>query len=226
VAPASPARAPQEDGDRTARARIRDAAIERFAASGVTATSLKAIAADVGVSPPLLIHHFGSKDGLRQACDEHVAAMIRARKRAAVAGGLDPLQALRESQEGPPLLGYLARTLGDGSPHVADLIDELVEDAVGYMAEGVEAGVLKPSDYPRERAVVLTLWQLGALVLHEHVERLMGADLVSGTEGVLAWILPAGEILAKGVLEEGFYERLTEARGALEQQLRTRRSKQ
>lgn len=199
--------------DSTARARIRDAAIVRFAAHGVAATSIKAIAADVGVSPPLVIHHFGSKEGLRVACDAYVAAVIRDRKRAALAAGpgMDPLEALRQADQGPPLMRYLAQTLTEGSHHVAGLIDEMVDDAVAYMAEAVDNGLLKASDHPRQRAVVLVVWQLGALVLHEHVERLLGADLTGDAEGLLAWAVPAAEILSRGVFDEGLYERLRAA---------------
>jgi AcrR family transcriptional regulator len=103
--------------DRTARARIRDAAIERFANEGVAAANLKDIAADAGVSTPLVIHHFGSKDGLRAECDEYVAAVIKEQKTAAMAAGkgsLDPFQAVREAYEGTPIIRYLARTIGDG----------------------------------------------------------------------------------------------------------------
>ncbi|MEX0658697.1 MAG: TetR/AcrR family transcriptional regulator [Egibacteraceae bacterium] len=81
------------DGDdRTARARIRDAAITRFAEDGVAGTSVRAIAGQAGVSAALVIHHFGSKEALRAACDEHVAATIRERKQTAMAAGpgLDP----------------------------------------------------------------------------------------------------------------------------------------
>jgi AcrR family transcriptional regulator len=198
------------DPDRTARARIRDAAIARFASDGVAATSLKSIAADAGTSTPLVIHHYGSKEGLRVACDEYVVAAIRAIKHASVAAGrsLDPFPVIRDLQQGPPLLKYLSRTLADSSPQVAALIDELVDDAVAYMAEGIRSGLLKPTDHPREVAIVLTLWQLGALVLHEHAERLLGVDLTGDPEGLMAWALPATEILTKGVIDARFYETL------------------
>ena len=42
--------------------------------TGFAGTTVRAIAAEVGVSPALLLHHFGSKDGLRDACDDHVLA--------------------------------------------------------------------------------------------------------------------------------------------------------
>jgi AcrR family transcriptional regulator len=198
------------DPDRTARARIRDAAIARFASDGVAATSLKSIAADAGTSTPLVVHHYGSKEGLRVACDEYVVAAIRTIKHASVAAGrsLDPFPVIRDLQQGPPLLKYLSRTLADSSPQVAALIDELVDDAVAYMAEGISSGLLKPTDHPREVAIVVTLWQLGALVLHEHAKRLLGVDLTGDPEGLMAWALPATEILTKGVIDERFYQTL------------------
>lgn len=201
----APAPGPVEGDDRTARARIRDAAITLFAADGVAATSVRAIATEAGVSPALVIHHFGSKDALRAACDEHVAATIRQRKSAAMAAGpgLDPMAAIRMGQDGLPLMAYLARTLTDGTPQVAALVDEMVADAASYMAEGVQTGILRPTDHHYERAVVLTMWSLGALVLHEHVQRLLGVDL-TGPPDELAAATPyfaAGlEILSDGVI--------------------------
>lgn len=66
--------------DLTGRARIRDAALLRFASEGFR-VPVRTIAADAGVSPGLVIHHFGSKEGLRRACDEHVLVLIRENKR-------------------------------------------------------------------------------------------------------------------------------------------------
>ena len=209
TAASQPAWSAGDDRDRTTRARIRDAALARFANDGIAATNLKVIAADVGVSAPLIIHHFGSKDGLRTACDEYVAAAVRENKRAAIAAGLkaDPLDAMRRSAQGPPLLKYLSRTLADGSPHVAALVDELVADAEEYMAEGVANGLMTPTEFPRARAVVLVMWNLGALVLHEHVDRLLDVDLTSSDpDRLMAWLVPAFEILAKGSTDPAVYE--------------------
>lgn len=112
---------------------------------------------------------------------------------------------MRAEQEGPPLLGYLARTIIDGSPQVATLVDEMVADAAGYMAKGVEAGVLRPTPNPYERAAVLTIWSLGALVLHEHLHRLLGVDLTGTTEDsatATAYLAPALELLSQGLITE------------------------
>ncbi|HSR46067.1 MAG TPA: TetR family transcriptional regulator [Acidimicrobiia bacterium] len=202
--------------DRTAKARIRDAAMECFAADGIDSTSLRTIAAAAGVSAGLVIHHFGSKDALRIACDEHVAARIREQKASAMAqgAGVDPLAALRSAAGGPPLLRYLARTIVDGSSHVDDLVDELVNDAVGYMETGVAAGLLTPSDIPRRRAALLTLWSLGGVVLHKHMERLLGVDITADfsrdPESAAAYVLPALDVLG-GVVTDVTKNLWTEA---------------
>ena len=139
--------------DRTTSARIRDAAIECFAEYGVAATTARKVADEAGVSPGLVIHHFGSMSGLRSACDEYVAAVIRHHKQEAISAGpnLDVLAALRSPDVGP-LMGYLASVLADNSEALAGLVDDLVDDAEAYIQQGVESGMLRPSDDPRGRA--------------------------------------------------------------------------
>ncbi|MEX2550483.1 MAG: TetR family transcriptional regulator [Nitriliruptoraceae bacterium] len=201
---------PISGDDRSSPARIRDAAITRFAADGVDRTSVRAIATEAGVSAGLVLHHFGSKEQLRAACDEHVAGLIRDQKHAAMqaGAGLDPAAVLRSYGDGPPLLAYLARTLVDGSPKVNTLIDEMVADAEEYLAEGERSGLLRPSDDPRGRACVLVLFSLGAVVLHEHAERLLGADLLGAPDGLGPYMLPAFEVLAGGILTPDSYAEL------------------
>jgi AcrR family transcriptional regulator len=199
--------------DRTARARIRDAAIECFAENGIDGTTARRIATGAGVSPGLVIHHFGSMDGLRSECDRYVAATIREYKREAISAGpnIDVLAALRGANAGP-VMAYLAAVLVDDSPIVADLVDELVADAAGYLEYGVETGMVKPSANPRGRAAVLFLWSLGALVLHRHVRRILGVDLTNPDIGadpaIAAYAGPAYEIMGGGVLNEAFAAQL------------------
>jgi AcrR family transcriptional regulator len=195
--------------DRTTKARIRDAAIACFAENGIADTTVRKVAESAGVSPGSVIHHFGSMEGLRAGCDEYVAATIRGYKRDAMTSGpsIDVLAALRDTSMGP-LVGYLAAVLADDSPAVAKLVDDLVTDAEGYLQEGVDAGMLQPSADPRSRAVVLTLWNLGALVLHQHLERLLGVDLTDPQLGsnpdIAAYALPVYEIYGEGVMSEAF----------------------
>lgn len=199
--------------DLTARARIRDAAIEEFGTNGVAGTSLRAIADRAGVSQPLILHHFDSKQGLRAACDHHVAQSIRAAKLESLAEGqqLDPLAAMRRNTSNHAALRYLARTVADGSPEISNLIDEMIEDALEYEQEGIRTGLIKPSRHPRERMVVLMLWQLGLLMLHEELERLVGVDLFGDADQMGPYMLPIIEMLSEGVLPDDMYERTRQA---------------
>ena len=103
--------------DLTAAARIRDAAVVRFARDGLGA-SLKTIAADAGVSSGLILHHFGTKQGLRRACDEWVLAEIREAKHAVLAtGDTGPwLTQLGQVDRYAPLAMYVARSVQAGGP--------------------------------------------------------------------------------------------------------------
>lgn len=204
--------------DRSTRARIRDAAIAVIARDGVGATTARSVAAEAGVSAGSVIHHFVSMDGLRQACDEHVVTTIRAMKQRSIAQGpsLDLVAAMRDEEAAAgPLLGYLAQVLTENSQIVATLVDDLVEDAVGYMKQGAETGMIRPVEDARGQAVVLMIWSLGALVLHRHLDRLLGVDLAdpsaSGTGSMTAYIEPAWSILGQGIFTDDFARTASEA---------------
>jgi len=199
-------------GDLTAKARIRDAAIHCVAEHGVASTTVRKIAAAARVSPGLVIHHFGSMEGLRSTCDEYVAARIREiKEEAASAGpGIDLLAAIREA-DFAPLAGYLATVLVEDSPAVAKLVDNLVADAEDYSQKFVEAGMMRPSTDPRGRAAVLVLWLLGALVMHKHLQRILGVDLsdpqISQDPAAIAsYTIPVYEVLSEGIFTEAFAE--------------------
>lgn len=212
----SDATSPSAPDDRHAPARIRDAALATFAQVGFRQATVRTIAERAGVSPALVIHHYRSKERLRDACDEFVTGYVRQRKLEMMAAGpaLDPLALLRAEDDRLPLLAYLARALQDGSPRVAALVDELVADAEAVLAAGVASGSVRPLDHPRGVAAVLTLWSLGALALHEHVRRVLGVDLtgpLSDTALNAPYTVPAMELLSRGLLTPAMAERLAGA---------------
>ncbi|KAE8765094.1 TetR/AcrR family transcriptional regulator [Georgenia thermotolerans] len=193
--------------DLTARARIRDAAIRRFATDGMGAP-LRAVAADAGVSPGLILHHFGSRAGLRAACDEHVLAEIRESKTAVLnpTGGTGAFLAQLAGVEGyAPLVGYVLRCLQAGGQLASDLVDHLASDAVGYFAQAVEAGTMRPSRDPEGRARLLTEQALGALLLQlpARQEHLDLETLPAWLHGYLNRIaLPMLELLTEPLLTD------------------------
>ena len=197
------------------RARIRDAAIDVVAAGGLDALTARRVAEEAGVSAGSVINHFGSMAGLREACDDHVAMLIREDKMRAMTAGasLDIASTLRDSGSGH-LVGYLAAVLAEDSPAVARLIDELVADALTYVQAGVEAGMIQPTDDPGGRAVVLTLSGLGSLVMPRHLRRLLGVDLTDPAADPTSWanyLGPTYEFYAQGLFTPAFGSKATAA---------------
>jgi len=204
--------------DRTTRARIRDAAIHRFGEVGFERSTVREIAAAADVSPGLVLHHFGSKAGLREACDEHVVASFGASRAEMVeTGTTDPFATLAALREEEPHLRYLMRALRDGSPAAARLFDEVVRESEAMTALSVEAGILRPSEHPHDQAVLLVAWQFGALALAEHMARGFGVEPFS--DEMTARVGRAAlEVLSHGVFADTRYEdawrRLDEAADA------------
>ena len=157
---------PTPASDLTTRARIREAAVHRFAEDGMQA-SLRAIAADVGASPALILHHFGSRAGLRQECDHWVLAQISAHKSAVLGpGGATAMLTQLAHVEGyAHLVAYLLRCLQGGGAIAKALIDDLAAESEAYLREAEETGTVSRSRDPAARARLLTEMALGALLL-------------------------------------------------------------
>ncbi|MFD2027665.1 TetR/AcrR family transcriptional regulator [Promicromonospora aerolata] len=192
------------DADRTARARIRDAAVRRFAVEGFGA-SVRAIAADAGVSAGLVMHHFGSKEKLRAECDAHLLATIRRLKRenvADAAANQSFFHKFAAAEENAPIVGYVLRSMQDGGALAREFIDHMVTDAVDYTREGVAAGVIVPSRDEAARARYLTLSSLGALLLEVTLDPPSDpSDLVAIVRDYLAnSYLPMMELFSEGFL--------------------------
>jgi len=164
--------------DLTARARIRDAALARFGTDGIAGTSVRAVATDAGVSAALVVHHFRSKEGLRQACDDYVLDAIRS-------GGEASTEALGEVlNAATPVRRYLARALLDGTDAASTLFAEIVDRTEQWLAQGETEGWARSTRDARARAVVYVSWLLAPLVLGGQVGKLLGGDPAETTTAV------------------------------------------
>jgi len=160
--------------DLTARARIREAALRLFAEEGYERATIRGIAQGAGVSLGLVRHHYGSKAALRRACDEYVLETLR-RINAQL---LDDASVAERTQRESKRFGrYVARSLADGSPTAGDIFDEMVSMTELWLARADEARTDPPAVDRRSRAALVTAMALGIPLLHDHVSRLLGADM-------------------------------------------------
>jgi AcrR family transcriptional regulator len=169
-------------GDLTARARIREAAIRHFADEGYERATIRAIAGTAGVSPGLLRHHFGSKEELRRACDEHIAETLRRIN----AQYLDDMGgAAADRRQAQPFERYIVRALAENSPSAAAIFDEMVTMTEQWLKRADEARPDPPAVDRRIRAALISAMGSGIPLLHEQLSRTVGADIFGPAGGRL-----------------------------------------
>jgi TetR/AcrR family transcriptional regulator, regulator of cefoperazone and chloramphenicol sensitivity len=189
--------------DLTAVARIRDAAIDQVGQHGFS-VGLRAIAQAAGVSAALVIHHFGSKEGLLRACDEYIAEQVREAKAESLRS-TDPaswLSAVAEIDTYAPMTAYLVRSLQSGSDLAKEFWQRMIDNAEQYLEEGVRAGTLKPSRDPKARAKFLGMIGGGGFLLYLQMH-----DNPSDLRAVLRdygedMMLPALELYTHGLMAD------------------------
>jgi TetR/AcrR family transcriptional regulator, regulator of cefoperazone and chloramphenicol sensitivity len=189
--------------DLTAAARIRDAAIEQFGEQGF-GVGLRAIADAAGVSAALVIHHFGSKEGLRNACDDYIAEEIRSTKSEALKSN-DPatwFAQLAEIEEYAPLMAYLVRSMQAGGDLAKMLWQRMIDNAEEYMEEGVRAGTIKPSRDPEARAKYLGITGGGGFLLYLQMHETPTDLRAVLRDYARDMVLPALEIYTEGLLAD------------------------
>lgn len=198
------------EADLTAKARIRDAALARFPRGGFAATTIRAIAADAGVSPGLVVHHFGSKDGLREECDRHVVAKFRETKLAAMEeGNVDnPAFAAMAFQVAEPLLRYFSWALVRGHSAADQLFDEMVREGLEVTRVAVEKGIIDGSPDLQTRTTLQMAMMLGMVAFHAHVERNTGIDPLT-SEG-MASLTPSLLEIFSGMFDEEYLDTFAE----------------
>lgn len=176
-----------------------------FAERGVADVTVRQIAAAAGVSPSLVIHHYRSKEGLKQAADERATALVRAFIKQLTdpashdATSLTELFADGLDQE-PDLPAYLRRLLVDGGPTAEALFRTMFDATVTGMAALTAAGLARPTADERLRAAFLLANDLALVMLRDQLQTVLGIDPLS-RPGITRW---AGQVL--DVYSAGVYQ--------------------
>lgn len=161
----------QDSPDLTARSRIRNAALELYAANGEDRVSMRAVAAAAGVTVGLVQHHFGTKDGLRTAVEQSIVD-AHAQAIASVPDEGDPaaLAAARDAAVAqmlaarPVLVDYLRRSVCDIGT-TQELLARLTELARSEVADLRAAGRASRTRPESVQVVEVMIRQLGHLLL-------------------------------------------------------------
>lgn len=159
--------------DLTARARIRDAAIRLFAEKGIGPATVRDIAQAASVSSGLLRHHFGSKEGLRDACDDFATErMATLRAQMMSHGGVGDAVVGAVNPEGMLLQRYLIRSIMDGSASAGAMFERMVDVGEQWLVDQP----IKSRD-PRAYAAVLVALKMGMFLMRDQIARALDTDL-------------------------------------------------
>jgi len=197
------------DADLTAKARIRREAIAAFVRHGFQKANVRAIATAAGVSVGLVFHHFGNKDGLRAACDEHVLQVLTARARSA--GAADLLgEYLSDPGEYRLLVEYMARAVQDDAPAAGTFVERLVAESEAIFRAGAADGTMRASSDPRALAVLSVLISLGVLTMPRPLARALGHEQF-GPEVLRRITVPTLELFTRGLYTDDTVLKAAEA---------------
>jgi AcrR family transcriptional regulator len=191
---------------RTARAIIRDESLRLFAERGSDAVTVRQIAAAAGVSPALVIHHFGSKKGLRAAVDSYVNGVFDILFQQI--GSLDwhadgaavsiAEMMLAQLPPGSPIPAYLCRLWLAGEEPGQMIFRHWYELTCAVMNEMTEEEVLRPSSDPAVRSAFVMIMDLSLLVLHDQLSGALGFDPLT-REGMERWAAAALDVMHDGI---------------------------
>jgi AcrR family transcriptional regulator len=162
--------------DRTTASRIRDAAVGIVGAQGWDRTTTRQIAAAASVPVGLVNYHFGSKDGLRQSCDDWVIERLAEDKGLILgAGPLPRLDTyLDEHPELRPITEYIGQCMRTGGPVAESFFERMVEMTLQMMELAADTGSFRTYDDPYAAAVILVAFGAGASLFGGTIARLLG----------------------------------------------------
>ena len=168
--------------DLTAKARIRQVALELFALNGSDGTSMRAISSRAGVTVGLITHHFGTKAGLIQAVEDDLLdgianAIAYQESDESVDGVVRKLdqRLLDHIDDNPLVAAYLRRMmLIEGNGAGSDLTERFTRLALRQIQDLRRHGIASTSREPEDQVMQVMLVKLGQVLMQPFVDQIVG----------------------------------------------------
>ncbi|MBF6180194.1 TetR/AcrR family transcriptional regulator [Nocardia otitidiscaviarum] len=158
--------------DLTAKARIRNAAMDLFAQYGESRVSLRAVAAEAGVTLGLVQHHFKTKAGLIEAVDQLIVDYFAAAVSSVPPTGTTAQVATARDEavrrmlhDNPAVVNYVRRAVLEPAETQLRLLESLVDLTRREITGLREAGLASTTRREPTQIVEVMVRQLGELLL-------------------------------------------------------------
>jgi AcrR family transcriptional regulator len=180
-----------------------------FATRGIGATSLREVAKRAEVSPALVVHHFGGKEGLVAAVDETaVGEFGKAYVEGRPAEGPNLLrrraaQTAAVMREQPEVCAYLGRALVEGTPGSARLFRLMIDGGRAEIDLLAEKGALREDADPLWATLqhFFLIWAPLSFRLLLEQEALGGSLL--DEDNLRRWVEANVELFERGLYRDG-----------------------
>ena len=182
------------------RENLLEVATRAFARDGFAATSLRSIAKEAGVSPALVVHHFGSRDELIEECIIRALGLWVSEKQEFVDVSLSVAigQWQGAIDKHGDKLQFFRQVLVHGGDAANILFSRMVQEARIMIDSEMLKGKMRKVENPDDLALLMTVHGLAPLMLQNQVNNHLGGSFLEPELG--ARLASANlEIYRKGV---------------------------
>lgn len=183
--------------------RIREAAVELFGRAGFGGTTVRAIAARAEVSPALIMHHFGTKDGLIRHCDDYVLGHIEQLRDDYLRSGatVDSVtDYLSDHPELTAMTRYLGQALLIGGAASHRVFDRMIDAARNNLVTGIETGRIRPVDDLEAYAAILASGNAASIMLGDAIAARLGGTSLLDPDVLERVRTAADDLRSRGIL--------------------------
>lgn len=190
----------------TPSARIRNAALELFARSGVDATSVRSIAKAANVSPGLVQHYYPTKADLRDAVDRYILQVTATafadlpHEQVTATGRVEEIGQRVTALFRDRALGqqYVARGLIDRDERALQIFDQLVQLVASVVDEDIREGRVRPDVDVTWAALHTLAFHFGVVLLEHAIDRQLPERLRSA-EQLERWRRASEDLYRRGL---------------------------
>jgi len=192
--------------DAAGRRQLLQAGIKLFAMQGYAGTSVRDLALEAGVTPPLIKIHFGSKEGLREAIDKYALGWIDGLYHEAFdVEDRPPMEAISEAatrwlSDEPEALMYIRMALMEKTPGSHALFKSLLRITRRIVQTWDEHDMLQEAVDQKWAEIYLIFDMLGPAIIEPFSEEEFGTSMYSRSM-VQARNTFLGRLITTGILK-------------------------